>query len=286
MLDWLLNANHASLFAAQHCGAFNRAGLEVTLVSPADPDSPSRLVAAGQADLAVSYGTQINMLVGQGLPLVRIATLVDHPLNAVAALDGGPIRSFSDLKGRTIGVAVGGVEEALLDAMLASAGIEPSDVTIVRANYGVVTGILSRRIDAAIGAFRNAEVFTIEAAGAKPLVFLPEDHGVPLYDELILVARDDRKQDPRFPRFLRAVREGTAALLKDPDTFLSAFLAAHPEQRNATIARAWPVTLAMLARDPVRLDRQRYLAMQDFCLRRGIIDRTLSLERFAVELAV
>ncbi len=90
ILDWLLNANHAALFAAGQCGAFSRAGLQVALVSPSDPDSPSRLVAAGQAELAVGYGSQINMITAAGLPVLRVATLIDRPLNTVMALGDGP----------------------------------------------------------------------------------------------------------------------------------------------------------------------------------------------------
>lgn len=90
ILDWLLNANHAALFAAGQCRAFLRAGLQVALVSPSDPDSPSRLIAAGQADLAVGYGSQINMIAAAGLPVLRVATLIDRPLNTVMALGDGP----------------------------------------------------------------------------------------------------------------------------------------------------------------------------------------------------
>lgn len=78
--DWLLNANHAALFAAGQCGAFSRAGLQVALVSPSDPDFPSRLVAAA------------------GLPVLRVATLIDRPLDTVMALGGGSIRSLADLR--------------------------------------------------------------------------------------------------------------------------------------------------------------------------------------------
>ena len=50
ILDWFINPDHAPLFAAKYCGAFGRAGLDVKLIAPTDPDLPPRLVAAGQAD--------------------------------------------------------------------------------------------------------------------------------------------------------------------------------------------------------------------------------------------
>jgi putative hydroxymethylpyrimidine transport system substrate-binding protein len=285
VLDWLINVNHMALFAAQSLGAFSQAGLNVTLISPADPDSPARLVAAGQADLAVSYGDQINMLVDKGLPLARVASLVDRPMNAAVALGDGLIRTLADLKGRRIGVSVGGVEEAMLDVMLRSAGLDPAQVTIVKVNYEMVSALLSRKIDAAIGAFRNAEVLELAARGAKPVVFAPEDHGVPAYDELILVARRDRLSDPRLSRLLHALTQATASLIAKPQPVWDAYRKAHPEQNTPTVAEGWRLTLGWIARDPMRLDSARYETFQRFCLAQGIIGKLAPLNQFAVRVS-
>ena len=54
-------------------------------MEPADPTMPPKLVAA-KADLAVDYQPQLQMQVAEGLPLVRIATLVNSPLNSLIVL--------------------------------------------------------------------------------------------------------------------------------------------------------------------------------------------------------
>jgi putative hydroxymethylpyrimidine transport system substrate-binding protein len=284
ILDWLLNANHAALFAALQTGAFQKASLDVKLIAPADPDSPCKLVAARQADLAVSYGSQINMIADAGLPLVRIASLIDSPLNTIAAIGGGRIRALSDLKGKKVGISVGGVEEALLDAMLHSAGLKPSDVTVVKVNYDMVTALISNQLDAAIGAYRNAEVLQLRQLGKDPIVFLPEEHGVPAYDELILVARRDRLGDPRLKAFVAALGAGAAALLKAPEPLWRAFAQAHPELATPLNHAAWNATLPHIALDPSQLDSQRYLAFQSFALAQGIIHKALPLDEFAVRI--
>jgi putative hydroxymethylpyrimidine transport system substrate-binding protein len=284
ILDWLLNPNHAALFAAGQCGAFARAGLAVNLVAPSDPDSPLRLVAAGQADLAIGYGTQINMIDSAGLPLIRIATLIDTPLNTIMALGGGDIHGLADLKGKKIGVSVGGVEEAILDVMLQSAGIAATEVTVVRVNYTMVAALLSHGLDAATGAFRNAEVLQVRQMGRIPLVFLPEEHGVPLYDELILVARRDRRRDPRLNRFIAALQEGTAELLRAPDAMWRAFAQAHPELATPLNQASWAATMPAIAADPRALNAQRYLDFQTFAVAHGIAGTALPLDQFAVQI--
>ena len=51
LLDWFVNPDHAALVIAKERGMFEEAGLDVSLVPPADPSAPPRLVAAGQAYL-------------------------------------------------------------------------------------------------------------------------------------------------------------------------------------------------------------------------------------------
>ena len=96
MLDWFVNPDHAPLYVALERGYFAKQGLEVTLIAPADPNDPPKLVAAGKVDLAISYQPQLHIQVDKGLPLVRIGTLVATPLNSVVVLKGGPIKSIKD----------------------------------------------------------------------------------------------------------------------------------------------------------------------------------------------
>ncbi len=74
LLDWFINPDHGPLIVALEKGYFAQAGLEVTLVEPADPSAPPKLVAAGQAALAVSYQPQLHLLAAEGLPLTRVGT--------------------------------------------------------------------------------------------------------------------------------------------------------------------------------------------------------------------
>ena len=133
ILDWFVNPDHAPLFTARYIGAFDRAGLDVVLVPPTDPDLPPRLLAAGKADAALSYQTQLYLLVDQGLPLRRTGTLIDKPLNTLTALQRSGITKLADLKGKKIGYSVAGVEEALIGTMLRHVGLSLSDVAGQRA---------------------------------------------------------------------------------------------------------------------------------------------------------
>jgi putative hydroxymethylpyrimidine transport system substrate-binding protein len=87
VLDWYINPDHAPIMVAEQIGAFKAQGLDVKIVPPSDPALPPRLVAAGQADLAITYQPQVHFFADEGLPLVRVGTLINSPLNTVIALD-------------------------------------------------------------------------------------------------------------------------------------------------------------------------------------------------------
>ena len=61
LLDWFVNPDHGPLFVALERGEFAKRGLEVELIAPADPNDPPKLVAAGRADVAVSYQPQLHL---------------------------------------------------------------------------------------------------------------------------------------------------------------------------------------------------------------------------------
>lgn len=284
LLDWFVNPDHAPLIIAEEKGYFADRGLEVELVPPADPSAPPRLVAAGQADIAISYQPNLHLQVKEGLPLVRFGTLVETPLNTLVVLEDGPVREIADLKGKTVGFSVGGFEDALLGQMLEGAGLSLDDVTLVNVNFSLSPSLFAGRVDAVIGAFRNFELNQMEIEERPGRAFYPEEHGVPVYDELILEAHRDMIGDDRLSRFLDAVEAATIWLTNHPQEGWELFAARHPELEDELNHRAWFDTLPRFAKRPAALDRGRYERFAEFMKARGLIEEIVPVETYAVEL--
>ncbi|MBM3511999.1 MAG: ABC transporter ATP-binding protein [Alphaproteobacteria bacterium] len=282
MLDWFVNPDHAPLIVAVERGYFREAGLEVKLVAPADPNDPPKLVAAGKADIAVSYQPQLHVQVGQGLPLKRIATLVATPLNSLVVLKDGPIKSIADLKGKKIGFSVGGFEDALLKAMLARHGLKLADVTLVNVNFSLSPALISGNVDAVIGAFRNFELNQMDIVNKPGRVFYVEEEGVPVYDELILVAHKDLVSDPRLAKLVAALERGVLYLINHPDASWQLFIKAHKDLNDELNRRAWRDTLPRFAKRPAALDEGRYRRFAEFLKQQGLIERALPVDAYAV----
>lgn len=283
ILDWFINPDHAPLFAAKYCGAFARAGLDVKLIAPTDPDLPPRLLAAGKADACLSYQPQLYLLVDQGLPVRRTGTIIDKPLNTLTALGSSGIKTIADLKGKKIGYSVAGMETVQIATMLKTAGLTLKDVTLVNVNFNLVTSLQSHQVDAVIGTFRTYEDIQLAQAGLHPVIFAPEDYGVPTSEELILLSAVNGLKNPALPRFLAALKEGTAALLADPDKMLAQFLKDNPSLNDRLDIASWHALPPYFAKDPAALDGPRYIAYRDFLAKAGLIKKALPLQDYAVQ---
>jgi len=285
MLDWFVNPDHAPLIVAREKGFFDDAGLEVELIAPADPNDPPKLVAAEKADLALSYQPQLHLQVAEGLPLVRVGTLVATPLTALVVLKDGPIHSIADLKGRKVGFSVGGFEDAVLGAMLAKHGLSLTDVTLVNVNFSLSPALISGQVDAVIGAYRNFELNQMELHGKPGRAFYPEENGVPAYDELIVIAHRDHLDDKRLRRFLDALERGAQFLINHPEESWKAFVGAYPALDDELNRRAWRDTLPRFALRPAALDRARYARFAAFLEERGLIKEIVPVGTYAVQVA-
>jgi putative hydroxymethylpyrimidine transport system substrate-binding protein len=286
ILDWFVNPDHATLFTARYIGAFDRAGLDVTLVPPTDPHLPPRLLAAGRADAALSYQPQLYLLVDQGLPLRRTGVIIDKPLRTVTALKRSGIETLTDLKGKKIGYAIGGLEPALIGTMLRHVGLSLADVTLVNVNFQLVTALMSDEVDAVIGTFRTYEDIQLAQAGLQPMIFLPEDYGVPPSEELVLLSNTSGLAKPGLPRFLAALQEGADYLVKHPDQMLSRFLEDNPSLNDKLNIASWKALPGYFAQNPASLDTSRYLTYRDFMVREKLINQALPLDDYAVQIMV
>lgn len=284
ILDWFINPDHAPLLVAEEAGFFKDSGLAVNLVEPADPNAPPKLVAAGQADVAITYQPQLHVQVDQGLPLRRIGTLVATPLNSLVVLADGPIKSISDLKGRKIGFSVGGFEDLLLKVMLAPHGLTLKDVTMINVNFNLSPSIISGQVDAVIGAFRNFELNQMDIVGHPGRAFFVEEEGVPTYDELILVAHKDRVSDPRFRKLLDAMDRAVQYLVNHPNESWKFFVKGRKELDDELNRRAWRDTLPRFALRPAALDRARYTKFAEFLAQHGMIKEIGQVSDYAAEL--
>lgn len=261
MLDWFVNPDHAAIIIAQQKGMFKDQGLEIEILEPADPSMPPKMVAAGKYDLAVSYQPQLIRDVVEGLPLTRVSTLIATPLNTLLVLDNSKIKTLADLKGKKIGFAFdGGLVHGTIETMLKPHGLTIKDVKLINVGWSLSTSLISKKVDAIYGAYRNFELNQLNLEGTKGRAFYVEEEGIPPYDELVVLANSKKLDKAMINKFNRALELATQYTVNHPKEAWELFKKyGDGKKLNTELNRlAWFDTLPRLALRPAAVDASRY----------------------------
>jgi NitT/TauT family transport system substrate-binding protein/putative hydroxymethylpyrimidine transport system substrate-binding protein len=212
-------------------GRFGDEGIDLEIDEPSSTADGAKLLEAGRADAAILDINDLGLARERGLPIVAVAAIVQRPLAAVIAAGDG-IASPADLDGRTVGVTGVPSDDAILDTVLASAGLEPDSVRRRTIGFQSVALLAAGRIDAATG-FWNAEGVALSQEGIPTREFRVDELGAPRYPELVLAlpssaSRPGPERD-RACALVRALERGYEELSGDPDAALEHLLEAAPE---------------------------------------------------------
>jgi putative hydroxymethylpyrimidine transport system substrate-binding protein len=217
-------------------------------VSPPDAAAPLKLVEAGRVDLAISYEPDVLLARDQGADVVAVGALVQKPLTSLMSLGDKAITDPKQLAGKTVGTAGIPYQSAYLKTILDKAGVNPDSVKEINVGFKLTQAMLSKKVDATIGAFWNVEGVQLDQAGRKPHILKMEDVGVPTYDELVLAAARDSltaANGSKVRRFLQATARGYEAVEEDPQKGVDALLDANrdldPRLTEASVKATVPV---------------------------------------------
>jgi putative hydroxymethylpyrimidine transport system substrate-binding protein len=279
MLDWFPNPDHAPLYVASAKGFFAQAGLDVDIMVPADPNDPLKLVAAGKVNFAISYQPSVITARSEGLPVVSIGALVQHPLSSILYLKSSGFKTPGDLKGRRIGYSVEPLYRVLFEAVAEKAGLKASDYEIYRVGFNLAPSLLSGKVDAVVGAFRNYEAIQIELEGKEVGIFPLEAHGIPDFYELVIIThpKEIKTHPKRVRAFMTCMAKGIRQTIDDPKDSLETFMKLHPDLRDELNRRAFQATLPFFEGSPNQ-EPSRWVEMQKFMLERRLIKQATPVD--------
>jgi NitT/TauT family transport system substrate-binding protein len=214
-LKWMTQAQFAGYYVAAAKGFYQGAGLNVT-IKPGGPDvNPTKVIAAGDADVVVDWMPSALAAREKGVKLVNIAQVFERSgLELTCRKDSG-VRTPADFPGKTLGVWFAGNQYPFLSWMnklrLKTDG-SPNGVTVLRQGDNVDP--LLQKKAACISTMSYNEYHQLLEAGMRPdqlVVFKYQDLGVATLEDG-LYTTDAKLRDPamfdRLVRFVKASMQG------------------------------------------------------------------------------
>jgi NitT/TauT family transport system substrate-binding protein len=163
---WVVQAQFAGYYAALDQGFYEEENLDVT-IRPGGPDIvPEQVVLGGQAEFGINWLDSLLATRDKGQDLVNIAQVFTRSgMTEVTWADSG-LDEITDLRGKKVGVWLGGNEHKLF-AALNKNGIDPQkDATIVKQPFDMNL-LLNREVDAAAAMTYNELAQVLETKNPK-----------------------------------------------------------------------------------------------------------------------
>lgn len=277
VLDFVPNAVHSGIYAAQGQGYYGDRGIDLAIRQPGESSDAPKLLAAGRADFAILDIHDLGIARERGLDVVGTMPIVQRPLAAVIARGNGLVHSPRDLEGRAVGVTGLPSDEAIVDSEVSADGGDPARVKRVTIGFNAVSSLAAGKVDAATG-FWNAEGVALQRQGIPVRIFKVDRYGAPAYPELILTAsRKTIERDPELvDSMIAATTRGYEFAFEHPSRALAELLAAAPGLDRADQA----AQLRALRPDlhPAPFDARILREWAAWDLEHGLLERPLDVK--------
>jgi len=276
VLDFVPNAVHSGIYAAQSEGFYREAGVDLKVQAPGESTDAPKLLGAGKVEFAILDIHDLGIAREKGIPLVGVMPIVQKPLASVIAGGDAGIRSPRELEGRRVGVSGLPSDQAVVDSEVEADGGDPAKVDEVTIGFTAVPSLAAGKVDAATG-FWNAEAVALREQGVPIRVFKVDEFGAPPYPELVLCTSEKLlKSDPELvDAVVSATRQGYEATEQKPGAALDDLLAAN---KSLGLNRAeQQAQLKVLLPDlhPASFDRAVLQAWATWDLKHGLLERPL-----------
>jgi NitT/TauT family transport system substrate-binding protein len=215
-MGYIPSVQYAPWYVAAEKGYFREAGFEVEFDYKYETDGVA-LVGAGELPFTIASGEQVVMARSQGLPVVYVMTWYQvFAVGVVSKAEQG-IRSPEDLRAKKIGIpGTFGASYIGLRALLDSAGLQESDVSLEEVGFNQVEALLADRVQSAVIYVSN-EPIQLRSQGYAVDVIRVADH-VHLAANGLVTNETMIAQNPEQVRaMVQAFLRGLADTLANPE---------------------------------------------------------------------
>jgi NitT/TauT family transport system substrate-binding protein len=150
-MSWIPSGDYAPLSAGIEKGFFKEAGINLTLNTGRGSGDAVTKIAAGVASFGDgNISSVMSAKVSSNAPTKCLMSLQTKSPHALFVMEGGPIKSFKDLPGKTLGTTPGNSHFGFFPAVAKLAGIDASTINWVSMEPGsLAPTLIAGKIDGA-----------------------------------------------------------------------------------------------------------------------------------------
>lgn len=202
-------------YVAEQKGFFKKHGADVKLVWFANYTDSISALSAGQLDANAQTWSDTMGPLAKGLPLKAIL-VNDNSAGNDALVVGPKIKSFADLKGKSIALEEFSVSHFVLVNALAKNGMKSSDVKIVNLSAGdAAAAFIGGRVEAAV--VWNPWIHQIESSGKGRALFTSKDLPGLIPDLLVAQEKAIKSKRKDLVGMIKAWFDTVAFIQSKPD---------------------------------------------------------------------
>ena len=229
-LQWIPQTQFAGYIVAKQKGFYAGEGLDVNLL-PAGPDlKPHLTVANGSDQIGIGVPNQIIAVRTNGVPLVAIAQIFQDSPNRYVLKKQNHIDSLQQLKGKKVGLWIGG-DEVEFVSMLNTVGMTLNDVVVVPQEFSVVPFLEDQYVISMVTVYNELNLIQQQGYdGDKLQILSPKDYNSAILGDMIFCKESYLNENPETVRkFLQASIKGWKYCLEYPEEALEIVMKYNPE---------------------------------------------------------
>ena len=289
VLDWVPNTNHTGLYVALEKGFYKDLGLNVEIIQPPEGGALS-LVASGKAEFAVAFQEEIGpaLTSENPLPVVAVASIIDHNVSGIISLKEKGIDSPSKLEGMRYASWDTPFEKAILTNIMEQDGGNFDKVNLIPNTVTDVISALETDIDA-VWVYYGWDGVATELAGLETnyIAFRDINPVFDFYTPVLATGTDYLENNgEEAKKFLEATSKGYEYAIAHPEE-AAEILVKHAPEIDLELAKASQAFLANEYQAEKEkwgaIDPDRWSTFYNWMFEEGLITENLGTQGFTNE---
>ncbi len=273
------------IVVAQKHGIYARYGLTVSIELPPDAQTTARMLAMGQADIAMEPRTDVVFAANIDLPLISIANYDQHNSWCVVGRPGQEI-DLKSLRGKRIGIFTDSWTAVMMRMLFDRTGVnDPDEVEQIITQFEDMPLLLAGRLDLATNTAPFAVAESVTGTGKRPNLACADRTGIPDIPVWSFTATPGwlEQHDGEARAWLAATIEALAWSVANPAAAAKLFAETYPLVDSPLYdAVGWAATLPYLG-GPGEFLRQTDASWAELAAgmqRVGLITKIMPMSRY------